>query len=76
MPKGPKGVKRPADTISRAVMVMKIATGEIQDKPSEAPGRAVGGVKGGKARAAALSPAERKRVAEKAAAARWGNKEK
>lgn len=31
----------------------------------------LGGAKGGKARAAALSPAKRKRIAKKAAAARW-----
>jgi hypothetical protein len=31
----------------------------------------IGGKKGGKARAAKLSPAERKRIAQKAAAARW-----
>ena len=31
MPKGPKGQKRPADVISNAVTVMKIATGEIEE---------------------------------------------
>jgi hypothetical protein len=31
MPKDPKGRKRPADVISNAVHVMKIATGEIDD---------------------------------------------
>ena len=31
MPKGPKGEKRPADVIGAAVMVGKIATGEIDD---------------------------------------------
>jgi hypothetical protein len=29
MPKGPKGEKRPADVIGAAVLVGKIATGEI-----------------------------------------------
>ncbi len=29
MPRGPKGEKRPADVIGAAVMVAKIATGEI-----------------------------------------------
>ena len=29
MPKGPQGQKRPADVIGAAVMVAKIATGEI-----------------------------------------------
>ena len=32
----------------------------------------LGGAKGGKARAEALSPAKRKAIAKKAAAARWG----
>ena len=31
MPKGPKGEKRPADPVGAAVMVAKIATGEIED---------------------------------------------
>lgn len=31
MPKGPKGQKRPTDVIGGAVMVAKIATGEIDD---------------------------------------------
>ncbi len=35
MPKTPKGAKRPADVISNAVHVMKIATGEIDDKLTE-----------------------------------------
>ena len=39
MPRGPKGEKRPADVIGNAVHVMRIATGEIEDKPSKAPGR-------------------------------------
>lgn len=57
MPKGPRGEKRPADVIGAAVMVGKIATGEIEDdlgttddgkdKAAVALGR-----KGGTARAA------------------------
>jgi hypothetical protein len=31
MPKGPHGQKRPANAIGLAVMVGKIATGEIED---------------------------------------------
>ncbi len=34
-----------------------------------------GGLKGGKARAAALSPEKRREIAKKAAAARWANRE-
>ena len=35
MPKGPKGEKRPADVIGAAVMVAKIATGEIAEAPED-----------------------------------------
>jgi hypothetical protein len=31
MPRGPKGEKRPADVIGSAIMIAKIATGEIQE---------------------------------------------
>jgi hypothetical protein len=31
MPTGPKGQKRPADVIGAAIMVARIATGEIED---------------------------------------------
>ncbi len=73
MPRGPKGEKRPADVIGNAVHVMRIATGEIEEigrDPAKELARK-GGLKGGKARAAKLSPEERKRIAEKAAASRW-----
>lgn len=32
MPKGPRGERRPADVIGNAVHVMRIATGEIEEK--------------------------------------------
>ena len=31
MPRGPKGEKRPADVISAAIMIGKIAIGQIKD---------------------------------------------
>jgi hypothetical protein len=71
MPKTPTGAKRPADVTRNAVLVMRIATGEIEEKPSKAPGRKASGKAGGKARASALSPEERKKIAQKAAKARW-----
>lgn len=57
MPKGPRGEKRPADAIGRAVMVAKIATGEIEDERDEklASAAAELGRKGGKARAVQLN---------------------
>jgi hypothetical protein len=72
MPKGPQGQKRPADVIGCAVMVGKIATGEIQDTKSKAPGRAKSGRAGAAARAKVLTAEERRKIAKKAAAARWG----
>ena len=48
MPKGPQGQKRPADVIGNAVHVMRIATGEVEEKTPK-PGQAKGGLKGGKA---------------------------
>ena len=73
MPKGPDGQKRPGDVIGAAVMVAKIATGEIADNatPADKAHHSRGGKKGGAARAAALTPAERSAIAKKAAAARW-----
>ena len=35
MPRGPKGEKRPADVIGNAVMIARIATGEIEDQRRE-----------------------------------------
>ena len=54
MPKGSKGEKRPGDVIGAAVMVGKIATGEIIDK-APAPARVNGGKKGGPTRAEKLT---------------------
>jgi hypothetical protein len=73
MPKGPQGQKRPADAIGLAVMVGRIATGEIEDTTDD-PTKAhhsAGGKKGGAARAKALTPEQRTDIAKKAAAKRW-----
>lgn len=74
MPKGPKGERRPADAIGLAVMIGKIATGEVADKaPNDGkdPTAKAMGAKGGKARAAKLTPEQRSGIAKKAAKARW-----
>jgi hypothetical protein len=77
MPKGPQGQKRPADAIGLAVMVGRIATGEVEDTaPSRADAQREGGKKGGAARAAALTPDQRSEIARKAAAKRWDEKPK
>lgn len=73
--------KRPADVNQRAVLIAKIATGEIEDTPdlmgknpaAVALGK-LGGAKGGKARAKALSSKKRSEIAKKAAKARWSKK--
>ena len=72
MPKGPRGEKRPADAVGAAIMVAKIATGEIEDEREELTSAAAQlGRKGGKARAAAISPARRSEIAKRAAEKRW-----
>lgn len=71
MPKGPHGQRRPADVVSAAVMVGKIATGEIADNPSKVPGRAASGKKGAAARAVKLTDQQRSEIASAAASARW-----
>lgn len=76
MPKGPRGEKRPADVIGNAVKIAQIATGEIDDEVEDDgkdPAAKALGAKGGKARAAKLTPEQRSEIARKAAAKRWGN---
>jgi hypothetical protein len=72
MPKGPRGEKRPADVIGNAVKVMRIATGEeIEEIDHMKSAAAELGSRGGKARAASMSPARRKEIAQRAASRRW-----
>ena len=75
MPKGPRGEKRPADAIGLAVMIGRIATGEIEDERETLSSAAAEmGRKGGKKRAESMSPERRSEIAKKAAEKRW-NKE-
>ena len=75
MPKGPKGEKRPADAVGAAVMVAKIATGEIEEEVEVGKEYArKGGLKGGRVRAKKLTPERRREIAKKAAQARWSKK--
>ena len=74
MPRGPKGERRPADVNQRAVMIAKIATGEIEDMITDDGKNAAAvalGRMGGKARAEGMSAKKRKEIAKKAAAIRW-----
>jgi hypothetical protein len=73
--------KRPRDTNQLAKFIADLATGEAQEKnPNEGKNPAavelgrLGGLKGGKARAAKLSAKKRKEIAAKAAKARWKKK--
>ena len=74
MAKGPKGEKRPADVNARAVMIARIATGEIEDKVTDEGKNAAAvalGRMGGAARAKSLSAQKRKDIAKAAAKKRW-----
>lgn len=63
MPKGPDGQKRPADAIGLAVMVGKIATGEIEDERNNAKSAAAQlGSLGGNKRAANMTPERRRKL--------------
>jgi hypothetical protein len=71
------------DTNKRAAEIVRLATEEPQDQPTQKPnpiseylatiGRK-GGLKGGKARAAKLSAKKRSEIAKNAAKARWSSK--
>lgn len=74
-------IKRPTDINQRAKSIVDIATGEAEKNTAKAPEKnpaavalgKLGGLKGGKARAAKLTPEERSGIAKKAAKTRWGN---
>ena len=72
--------KRPRDTNQLAHLIVQQATGQASEsKPDTRNPYAVGlsklgASKGGKARAAALSPARRASIARKAIQARWAKK--
>jgi hypothetical protein len=72
-----KRLKRPRDPIQLGKLIVDIATGQVEDRVDDSRneqaverGR-LGGQKGGRVRAQALAPAERKRIARAAAKARW-----
>lgn len=75
--------KRPRDLNSLATFIVDEATGDeprreaderFKDPAAVALGRK-GGLKGGKARAASMTPERRSEIARRAAAARWGTPE-
>ena len=74
MPEGPNGEKRPADAVGLAVLIGRIATGEVDDVPADdgkdKAAQAMGR-KGGAARASSMTPERRAEIAKAAAAKRW-----
>jgi hypothetical protein len=78
MPKRSSSSKRPADPNQLAARIVADATGSAPRKRRKNPAAVAlgrkGGLKGGKARAASLSPEERSEIAKRAAAARWKDK--
>lgn len=72
-----KHPKRPRDPLELAKLIGDIATGQITEKTDDGKDSAAvslgrrGGLKGGAARKAALSPERRAEIAKKAAKARW-----
>lgn len=73
-------LKRPRDPLQLAKLIGDIATQQVEDKVEDTRNPAavelgrLGGQKGGKARAAKLSDRQKKAIAKKAAAARWGKR--
>jgi hypothetical protein len=69
--------KLPRDVNARAARIVAISTGQIEvstkNPAAVALGR-LGGLKGGKARAAKLSAARLKEIGKSGAAKRWGKK--
>jgi hypothetical protein len=69
-----KHPKRPRDPNQLAKLIVDITAGDVRDTHTMSPendiGRA-GGLKGGKARAASLTPERRSEIAKKGAAKRW-----
>lgn len=71
--------KRPRDPVQLGKLIGDILTGQVEDKAPEpeagSPAHEFarkGGLKGGKARAASMTPERRAEIAKKAAAKRWG----
>ena len=82
MPGRPSRPKRPRDVNQLAAYIVKLSTeGEDESPPEREKNPAavalgkLGGAKGGKAKAAKRSPEQRKEIARKAAAKRWGNRQ-
>jgi hypothetical protein len=76
-----KQPKRPRDANQLAKFIVDLASGELDDKlttdnknPAAVALGRLGGIKGGKARAQALTSKEKSAIARGAARARWGKR--
>lgn len=68
-----KRLPRPRDPAQLAKLIVDIATGQVEDRVEDSRDSAAAesGRRGGKARAASMTPTRRKEIARKAAASRW-----
>jgi hypothetical protein len=68
-----KRLPRPRDPAQLAKLIVDIATGEVEDRVDDGRDSAAAslGRRGGKARAAKMTPERRAEIARKAAAKRW-----
>ena len=69
--------KRPSDPNQLGKLIVDLSTGDAEDQPQPAENPATefarkGGLKGGRARADALTPERRRAIAQVAARRRWG----
>ena len=79
-----KRLKRPRDPVQLGKLVGDILTGQTEDRQPTLKGHNAdakefarkGGIKGGKARAAKLTPERRSEIAQNAARSRWQSKKK
>ena len=77
-----KRLPRPRDPLQLGKLIVDIATGQVEDKVEDGKDPAAtslgrrGGLKGGRARADALTPVRRSEIAKAAAAARWEKNDK
>ena len=80
-----KRLKRPRDPVQLGKLIGDILTGQVEDREPIRPEDASkdqaavalgrkGGLKGGRARADSLTPAQRKKIARDAAKKRWSDK--
>jgi hypothetical protein len=74
-----KHPKRPRDPNQLGKLIVDLSTGDASEPPPVRLSAAAefarsGGLKGGKARAAALTPQRRREISKDAAKKRWGNR--